>query len=200
MFKYSLAAAIVGLTFSVSSLAAQSTTINQVDAGKVTAQGNPVTLLGEGVRVGQDAPDFRMVNNQFNEVSLKDYQGKPVLMSIVPSLDTGVCSIQTKHFNEKVASAYPQIAMLTISTDLPFAQKRYCGAEGIDKVETLSDSVWRNFGEQYGLLIKDMGLLSRAVIVLDEDHKIVYKELVSDLSKEPNYDAAVSALNGLQGE
>ena len=200
MFKYSLAAAIVGLTFSVSTMAAQSTTINEVDAGKVTAQGNPVTLLGEGVRVGQDAPDFRMVNNQFNEVSLKDYQGKPVLMSIVPSLDTGVCSIQTKHFNEKVASAYPQIAMLTISTDLPFAQKRYCGAEGIDKVETLSDSVWRNFGEQYGLLIKDMGLLSRAVIVLDADHKIVYKELVSDLSKEPNYDAAVSALNGLQGE
>ncbi|TMO90536.1 thiol peroxidase, partial [Pseudoalteromonas sp. S3260] len=108
------------------------------------------TLLGKGVKVGDAAPDFRTVNAQFEPRSLNDYQGKAVLLSVVPSLDTGVCSIQTKHFNEKVASEFPQVAMLTVSTDLPFAQKRYCAAEGIDKLETLSDAVWRDFGEQYG--------------------------------------------------
>lgn len=185
------------LTCSTVTLAQQSETINTIDAGKVTAQGKPVTLLGKGVKVGDSAPDFRTVNAQFEPRSLNDYQGKAVLLSVVPSLDTGVCSIQTKHFNEKVASEFPQVAMLTVSTDLPFAQKRYCAAEGIDKLETLSDAVWRDFGEQYGLLIKDMGLLSRAVLVLDKDHKVIYKQLVSDLSKEPNYDHAIRALNSL---
>lgn len=185
------------LTCSTVTLAQQSETINTIDAGKVTAQGKPVTLLGKGVKVGDAAPDFRTVNAQFEPRSLNDYQGKAVLLSVVPSLDTGVCSIQTKHFNEKVASEFPQVAMLTVSTDLPFAQKRYCAAEGIDKLETLSDAVWRDFGEQYGLLIKDMGLLSRAVLVLDKDHKVIYKQLVSDLSKEPNYDHAIRALNSL---
>ncbi|GAP76577.1 MULTISPECIES: thiol peroxidase [Pseudoalteromonas] len=185
------------LTCSTVALAQQSETINTIDAGKVTAQGKPVTLLGKGVKVGDAAPDFRTVNAQFEPRSLNDYQGKAVLLSVVPSLDTGVCSIQTKHFNEKVASEFPQVAMLTVSTDLPFAQKRYCAAEGIDKLETLSDAVWRDFGEQYGLLIKDMGLLSRAVLVLDKDHKVIYKQLVSDLSKEPNYDHAIRALNSL---
>ncbi|MCG7545838.1 thiol peroxidase [Pseudoalteromonas sp. MM17-2] len=185
------------LTCSTVALAQQSETINTIDAGKVTAQGKPVTLLGKGVKVGDAAPDFRTVNAQFEPRSLNDYQGKAVLLSVVPSLDTGVCSIQTKHFNEKVASEFPQVAMLTVSTDLPFAQKRYCAAEGIDKLDTLSDAVWRDFGEQYGLLIKDMGLLSRAVLVLDKDHKVIYKQLVSDLSKEPNYDHAIRALNSL---
>ena len=185
------------LTCSTVALAQQSETINTIDAGKVTAQGKPVTLLGKGVKVGDAAPDFRTVNAQFEPRSLNDYQGKAVLLSVVPSLDTGVCSIQTKHFNEKVASEFPQVAMLTVSTDLPFAQKRYCAAEGIDKLETLSDAVWRDFGEQYGLLIKDMGLLSRAVLVLDKDHKVIYKQLVSDLSKEPNYDHAIRELNSL---
>ena len=185
------------LTCSTVALAQQSETINTIDAGKVTAQGKPVTLLGKGVKVGDAAPDFRTVNAQFEPRSLNDYQGKAILLSVVPSLDTGVCSIQTKHFNEKVASEFPQVAMLTVSTDLPFAQKRYCAAEGIDKLETLSDAVWRDFGEQYGLLIKDMGLLSRAVLVLDKDHKVIYKQLVSDLSKEPNYDHAIRALNSL---
>ncbi len=197
MIKKLLVSSIAVMTFSLSAVAQQSTTINNLDAGKVTAQGKPVVLLGTGVEVGQAAPDFRVVDAKFQAKGLADYQQKPVLLSVVPSLDTGVCSIQTKHFNEQVAANYPQVAMLTISTDLPFAQKRYCAAEGIDKLETLSDAVWRDFAENYGLLIQDMGILSRAVFVLDKNHKIVYKELVSELSKEPNYDNAIAALKAL---
>ncbi|WP_394193599.1 thiol peroxidase [Pseudoalteromonas atlantica] len=167
---------------------------NTLDAGKVSAQSKPVTLLGQGVELNQQAPDFKVVNDSFAPVTLKDYEGKAVLISVVPSLDTGICSIQTKHFNEKVAEQFPNIAMLTISADLPFAQKRFCKAENIDKITTLSDSVWRDFGQNYGLIIKDMGLLTRAVFVLDKEHKIVYKQLVDELSKEPNYAPVIDAM------
>ncbi len=170
---------------------------NSLDAGKVSAQSKPVTLLGQGVEVGQQAPNFKVVDGNFTPVTLDNYQGQAVLLSVVPSLDTGVCSIQTKHFNEKVASEYPSVAMLTLSADLPFAQKRFCKAENIDKVVTLSDSVWRDFGKNYGLIIKDMGLLTRAVFVLDKEHNIVYKQLVDNLSKEPDYDGAIAALKKL---
>ncbi|KID58607.1 redoxin [Pseudoalteromonas luteoviolacea] len=170
---------------------------NQLDKGKVTAGGKPVTLLGSGVAIGDQAPNFKVVNGDFTPVSLSEFEGKAVLISVVPSLDTGICSLQTKYFNEKVASEYPNIAMLTISTDLPFAQKRFCKQEGVDKVQTLSDAVWRNFGEQYGLLIKDMGLLSRAVFILDKNHKVKYKQLISNLASEPNYDEVISTLKTL---
>ncbi|MAD02277.1 thiol peroxidase [Pseudoalteromonas shioyasakiensis] len=170
---------------------------NSLDAGKVSAQSKPVTLLGQGVEVGQKAPNFKVVDGSFTPVTLDNYQGQAVLLSVVPSLDTGVCSIQTKHFNEKVATEYPSVAMLTLSADLPFAQKRFCKAENIDKVVTLSDSVWRDFGKNYGLIIKDMGLLTRAVFVLDKEHNIVYKQLVDNLSKEPDYDGAIAALKKL---
>lgn len=170
---------------------------NTLDQGKVLAQNKPVTLLGNGVSIGQEAPNFKVVDGSFAPVTLDKFKNQAVLISVVPSLDTGVCSIQTKHFNEKVADLYPNVAMLTISADLPFAQKRFCKAENIDKIQTLSDSVWHNFGENYGLIIKDMGLLSRAVFVLDASHKVVYKELVPKLSSEPNYDAAIAALKAL---
>ncbi|KPM84786.1 MULTISPECIES: thiol peroxidase [Pseudoalteromonas] len=170
---------------------------NSLDAGKVSAQSKPVTLLGQGVEVGQQAPNFKVVDGNFTPVTLDNYRGQAVLLSVVPSLDTGVCSIQTKHFNEKVASEYPSVAMLTLSADLPFAQKRFCKAENIDKIVTLSDSVWRDFGKNYGLIIKDMGLLTRAVFVLDKEHNIVYKQLVDNLSKEPDYDSAIAALKKL---
>jgi len=170
---------------------------NTLDASKVSAQSKPITLLGQGVKVGDKAPSFKVVDDKFTPITLDDYQGKAVLISVVPSLDTGVCSIQTKHFNEKVAERFPQIAMLTISADLPFAQKRFCKAENIDKVTTLSDSVWRDFGQNYGLIIKDMGLLTRAVFVLDANHNIVYKQLVADLSTEPDYAPVVNQLEKL---
>ena len=170
---------------------------NTLDAGKVSAQSKPITLLGQGVKIGDKAPDFKVVDGSFTPITLADYQGKAVLISVVPSLDTGICSIQTKHFNEKVAAQFPNIAMLTISADLPFAQKRFCKAENIDKITALSDSVWRDFGQNYGLIIKDMGLLTRAVFVLNNEHQIVYKQLVPDLSTEPNYEPVISALKAL---
>lgn len=170
---------------------------NTLDAGKVTAQGKPVTLLGQGLKVGADAPNFKVVDDSFTAITLENYQGQAVLISVVPSLDTGICSLQTKHFNEKVAQQFPGVAMLTISADLPFAQKRFCKAENIDKVTTLSDSVWRDFGQKYGLIIKDMGLLTRAVFILDKSHKVIYKQLVSNLSTEPEYDSVIEKLKTL---
>ena len=170
---------------------------NTLDAGKVSAQGKPVTLLGNGVAVGDSAPNFKVVNGSFIPVTLEDYKGQAVLISVVPSLDTGICSLQTKHFNEKVAAQFPGVAMLTISADLPFAQKRFCKAENIDKVTALSDSVWRDFGQKYGLIIKDMGLLTRSVLVLDKSHTVIYKQLVSSLSTEPEYDSVIEKLKTL---
>ena len=138
-----------------------------------------------------------MVDDSFTAITLENYQGQAVLISVVPSLDTGICSLQTKHFNEKVAQQFPGVAMLTISADLPFAQKRFCKAENIDKVTTLSDSVWRDFGQKYGLIIKDMGLLTRAVFILNKSHKVIYKQLVSSLSTEPEYDSVIEKLKTL---
>ncbi|MBH0038509.1 thiol peroxidase [Pseudoalteromonas sp. SWN166] len=170
---------------------------NTLDVGKVSAQGKPVTLLGKGVSVGDSAPNFKVVDDNFIPVTLEDYKGQAVLISVVPSLDTGICSLQTKHFNEKVASQFPSVVILTISADLPFAQKHFCKAENIDKVTTLSDSVWRDFGQNYGLIIKDMGLLTRTVLILDESHNIIYKQLVSSLSTEPEYNSVIEKLKTL---
>ncbi|CAH9051408.1 Thiol peroxidase [Pseudoalteromonas sp. CIP111854] len=170
---------------------------NQIDNAKVSANGKHVTLLGNGVEVGQKAPNFKVVDDSFVPVTLDSFSGKAVLISVVPSLDTGICSLQTKHFNEKVAGEYKDVVMLTISADLPFAQKRFCQAQNIDKVQTLSDSVWHDFGKNYGLYIKDMGLLSRAVFILNKEHQIVYKQLVEDLATEPNYDNVITNLKAL---
>ena len=170
---------------------------NTLDAGKVSVQGKPITLMGEGVSVGESAPDFKVVDGNFTPVTLKNYKGQALLISVVPSLDTGVCSLQTKHFNEKVALQFPSIEILTVSADLPFAQKRFCKAENIDKVITLSDSVWRDFGQKYGVIIKDMGLLTRSIVILDKSHKVIFKQLVSNLSTEPEYDSVIEKLKTL---
>ncbi|MBE0358863.1 thiol peroxidase [Pseudoalteromonas aliena] len=170
---------------------------NKLDAGKVSAQGKPVTLLGKGVSVGDTAPNFKVVDGNFTPVTLDDYKDQAILISVVPSLDTGICSLQTRHFNEKVAAQFPAVAMLTISADLPFAQKRFCKTENIDKITALSDSVWRDFGQKYGLIIKDMGLLTRSVLILDRSHNIIYKQLVSSLSTEPEYNSVLEKLKTL---
>ncbi|AQQ01031.1 lipid hydroperoxide peroxidase [Pseudoalteromonas aliena] len=170
---------------------------NKLDAGKVSAQGKPVTLLGKGVSVGDTAPNFKVVDGNFTPVTLDDYKDQAILISVVPSLDTGICSLQTKHFNEKVAAQFPAVVMLTISADLPFAQKRFCKTENIDKITALSDSVWRDFGQKYGLIIKDMGLLTRSVLILDRSHNIIYKQLVSSLSTEPEYNSVLEKLKTL---
>ncbi len=151
-----------------------------------------ITLLGHQVNVGEQAPAFKVVDKNFAPVTLDDFSGQTLLISVVPSLDTGICSIQTKRFNEAAEKLPENITVLVISNDLPFAQKRFCDAEKVDAVQVLSDSVWRDFGANYGLLIKDMGLLTRAIFVVDEQGKIVYKELVENISQHPDYGKALS--------
>jgi len=156
-----------------------------------------VTLLGHQVSTGDKAPNFKVVDQNFSPVSLTDFTTKSVLISVVPSLDTGICSLQTKRFNDEVANLPDNLVILTISNDLPFAQKRFCKTENIDKIKVLSDSVWRDFGENYGLLIKDMGLLTRSIFLINDKGIVVYKELVANISQHPNYDAALNAIKSL---
>jgi thiol peroxidase len=159
-------------------------------------QGNPVNLAGELPAVGSAAPDFKLVNGDLADVGLAAFAGKKKLLNIVPSLDTGVCATSTKKFNEAMAGKTDAVA-LVISADLPFASKRFCGAEGIDNVIALSMMRSRNFGKDYGVLIEDGplgGITARAVVVLDADNKVLYTQLVPEITQEPDYDAALAAL------
>ncbi len=153
-----------------------------------------ITLLGKQIQVGEQAPNFKVVDKNFSAVNLSDFANKTLLISVVPSLDTGVCSLQTKRFNQEVQKLPKNITMITISNDLPFAQKRFCKTEGVDDVKVLSDSVWREFGAKYGLIIKNMGLLTRAIFIIDAHGKIVYKELVDNISKHPDYNKVLKAV------
>ncbi len=159
-----------------------------------------VTLLGTQINVGDIAPNFKVVDENFSPVTFERYSGKNVLISVVPSLDTGVCSAQTKTFNEKVASLSDNTVFITISNDLPFAQKRFCSTENINNIQILSDSVWRDFGAKYGLLIKDMGLLTRAIFIINPEQKVVYKELVANISNHPNYETALEKITLLSSQ
>lgn len=156
-----------------------------------------VTLLGTQVEVGQNAPNFKVVDENFAPIELSEFNGKNILISVVPSLDTGVCSLQTKRFNDEIANTGDNTVMLTISNDLPFAQKRFCKSENVTQIQVLSDAVWRDFGTKYGLLIKDMGLLTRAIFIINPEGKVVYKELVEKISNHPDYQQALAALNEL---
>lgn len=162
--------------------------------GIVSMKGRPLTLLGPDVRVGDSAAPFRVVDAGFQPVALADFAGHPLLISVVPSLDTGLCALQTRRFNDEVAQLPADVVVLTLSMDLPFAQKRFCESEKIDRVRVLSDHVWREFGVRYGTLIKDMGLLARSVFVIGRDGRIVYKQLVSEVTEHPDYDAALRAI------
>lgn len=164
----------------------------------VTMGGKQVMLSGNLPQVGETAPGFRVVDGSFNPVALSDFKGKTVLISAVPSLDTGVCALQTKRFNDEVGKFDGKsVVMLTLSTDLPFAQKRFCKTEGVENIQVLSDSVWRNFAEEYGLLIEDRGLLARSIFIVDAEGTLRYKELVGEVSQHPDYDAALSALRDI---
>jgi thiol peroxidase len=158
----------------------------------VKAGGKFVTLLGKQLKVGDQAPLFKVVDKNFSPISSSDFKDQTLLISVVPSLDTGVCAIQTKRFNDEAANLPKNITTLTISNDLPFAQKRFCDTEGVNAIKVLSDSVWRDFGTKYGLLIKDMGLLTRAIFIINNQGEIVYKELVANISQQPNYDKALT--------
>ena len=164
----------------------------QERTGVVTFKGNPVTLVGNEVKVGDTAPDFTVLANDLSPVTLADSKGSVRIISVVPSLDTGVCDQQTRRFNEEAASL-EGVRVLTISVDLPFAQKRWCGAAGVDRVQTLSDHRDLSFGTAYGVVIKELRLLARAVFVVDKNDKVVYVEYVPEVTNHPNYEAAIEA-------
>lgn len=162
--------------------------------GLVTSKGQPVTLLGPDVKVGDMAPEFRAVDAAYRPVDLTSMRGKPVLIAAVPSLDTGLCSLETKRFNDEAATLPPEVVVVTISMDLPFAQKRFCEAEHVDRVKVLSDHVGREFGMRYGVLTEDRALLARSIFVIGRDGRIAYRELVYDQGTHPDYDAALQAI------
>lgn len=161
---------------------------------EVTMKGNPITLLGTPLKVGDQAPDFRVVDGGFQEVTGSSYDGKVLLISTVPSLDTGICSLQTKRFNDEVAKLPDNVQALTLSADLPFAQERFCEFEKVDQIPILSDSVWREFGMKFGLLIENKGLLARSVIVINSEREIVYFEIVPEVASHPDYEKALAAV------
>jgi thiol peroxidase len=165
-------------------------------SGAITFKGNPMTLAGEAVTEGQAAPDFTLhyFEGGMQALTLDDLKGKPTLLSVVPSLDTGVCATQTKKFNEVLAGVGDAINAVTVSLDLPFAMNRFCGAEGITNLKVGSDYQDRNFGNAWGTLIEELKILCRACFVLDRNGKVVYAEYVPEVTQEPDYDAALAAL------
>jgi thiol peroxidase len=162
--------------------------------GAVTMKGNPLTLVGNEVKVGQMAPDCTLTGNDLSPVKLSDFRGKVCVISSVPSLDTAVCDLETRRFNQEAAGLGDDVQILTISMDLPFAQKRWCGAHDIKSVITLSDHREAAFGSAYGVLIQELRLLARAVFVVDRDGRIRYIQLVKELSHEPDYAAVIEAV------
>jgi thiol peroxidase len=173
----------------------------QKRANAVTFKGNPLTLVGPQLKAGDKAPDFATVSSGLEVITLAKTPDKVRLFSVVPSLDTPVCSMQTKKFEESLAALKDKVAAYTISLDLPFAQKRFCGAESVTNMQTLSDVHNHSFGQNYGVLIEGLPLplLSRAVFVVDGSGKITYAEYVPEVASHPNYDAALAALKTAAG-
>ena len=165
--------------------------------GLVTMKGNPITLMGTELQVGDQAPDFVATDNDLNPVSFDSFRGKVCIISSVPSLDTPVCDMETRRFNDEAGRLGDDVEILTISMDLPFAQKRWCGAAGVDRVQTLSDHRDAAFGHAYGVLIKGLRLLARAVFVVDKEGTIRYIELVKEIASEPDYDSVLTAVKDL---
>jgi thiol peroxidase len=165
---------------------------------KVTFKGGPLTLAGPLPAEGEPAPDFTALATDQSEASLSDYRGKVVILSSVPSLDTPVCDRETRRFNEAAGDLGEGVAVLTVSMDLPFAQKRWCGAAGVENVETLSDHRDADFGTKYGVLIPDLRLLARAVFVVDAEGVLQYIQVVPEMTDEPDYDEVLAAVRGLR--
>ena len=168
--------------------------------GAVTFKGNPLTLVGEEVQVGQPAPDFDLVfygEGGMHHITKADLLGKPVIISVVPSLDTPVCQVQTKTFNQKLAALGDSITAVTVSLDLPFAMNRFCGVEDIKSMKNGSDYMDRSFGTHWGVLIDELKILARAVFVLDAQGTVQYAQVVKEVAEEPDYDAALAALQKL---
>ena len=165
----------------------------------ITMKGQPLTLLGNELKVGEPAPDFEALANDLSAVKLSLYQGKVCIISSVPSLDTSVCDTMTRRFNEEAGNLGDDVVVLTISMDLPFAQKRWCGAAGVKNVQTLSDHRDASFGTAFGVLIKELRLLARAVFVVDKEGIVRYVQIVSELTSEPDYEAVLTVAKEVQG-
>ena len=166
-------------------------------AGMITMKSNPLTLVGKELKVGDPTPDFEALDNDLTPVMPSSFRGKVCVICSVPSLDTPVCDMETRRFNEEADKLSADVQILTISMDLPFAQKRWCGAAGVDKVVTLSDHRNASFGTAYGVLIKELRLLARAVFILDREGIVRYIQIVKEVTDEPDYDAVLEAVNRL---
>lgn len=165
--------------------------------GAVRLRGNPFTLVGNEIQTGAQAPDVELLGNDLKPVKVSDFKGKVVVVSSVPSLDTPTCDMETRRFNTEAASLGADVVILTVSTDLPFAQKRWCGAAGVDKVKTLSDHRETAFGLAYGVLIKELRLLARSIFVVDKGGVVRYVQHVKEISEEPDYAAVIAAVKKL---
>lgn len=165
--------------------------------GAITMKGNPLTLVGDEVAEGSAAPDVELLDNDLSPVRISDYKGKVCIISAVPSLDTPVCDMQTRRFNTEAGNMGDDVVILTVSMDLPFAQKRWCGAQGVDKVVTLSDHKTAAFGEKYGILTRELRLLARAVFVVDREGVIRYIQLVKEVATEPDYESVLKAVQAV---
>ena len=160
----------------------------------VTFKGKPMTLIGPEIKVGDKAPHFKVVGNNLADIECESFHGKVRVLSVAPSIDTPVCATQTRTFNKKAAGLSENVVILSVSLDLPFALTRFCGAEGIDRVITASDYKYREFGKAYGVLISELGLLARAVFVINQEGKVIHAEYVSEVINEPDYAAALKAV------
>jgi len=165
----------------------------------VTMKGSPLTLVGNKVEVGDSAPDFEVVANDLSPVKFSSFRGKVCIISSVPSLDTAVCDTMTRRFNQEAGNLGDDVVVLTVSMDLPFAQERWCGAAGVKNVQTLSDHRDASFGNAFGVLIKELRLLARAVFVVDKERVVRYIQIVDELTNEPDYEAVLKAVRGVKG-
>ncbi len=165
--------------------------------GAITFKGNPLTLLGDEPKIGQKAPDFAALGNDLSEVRLSSLAGKVVVISAVPSLDTPVCNVETRRFNTEAGKLAGQVTVVTISTDLPFAQKRWCQEAGATHIVTLSDHRSGEFGMKYGVLIKELRLLARSIFIVGRDGRLMYQQLVREVAQEPDYDEVLDAVRAL---
>jgi len=163
-------------------------------ANAATFKGGPLTLVGPEIGVGDQAPHFKLVGNDLADINSASFEGKVRVLSVAPSLDTPVCASQTRKFNQEAVDLSDDVVILSVSLDLPFALSRFCGAEGIESVLTASDYKYRTFGEAYGVYIRELGLLARAVFVIDRNEKVVHAEYVSEVTNEPDYAAALKAV------
>jgi thiol peroxidase len=163
----------------------------------ITMKGQPLTLLGKGLEAGEPAPDFEVLANDLSPVKLSSFRGKTCIISSVPSLDTPVCDTQTRRFNEEAGGLGRDVDVLTISMDLPFAQGRWCGAAGVENVQTLSDHRDASFGNAFGVLIKELRLLARAVFVVDKEGTVRHVQIVNELTSEPDYEAVLKVVRDL---